>query len=65
MEIKFIAELKQTRQLKMVSGDNEYKVVLVTDDPRVLDLGKLPADRIFDVVIGSREVEEYGGEHNE
>lgn len=65
MEIKFIAELKQTQQLKRVSGDNEYKTVLITDDGRVLDLGKLSADTLFDVVISSRENESFGGEHDE
>ena len=53
--MQFIAELKKTQQLKRVSGDNEYQIVLITDNPEVLDLGKLKAETLFDVVIVGRE----------
>ncbi len=44
------AELKETKQSK--NGlDNVYRVVFVTDNPMVMDLGKLPSDSIFEVEI--------------
>lgn len=49
--MKFKAELKNVGQRKSVSLDNIYKVVLETDDPAILDLGKLPADTLFEVEI--------------
>jgi hypothetical protein len=58
--MKFIAELKKTQQLKKVSGDNEYQVVLITDDSGVLDLGKNSAETLFDVEIAAREEEVIG-----
>ena len=58
--MQFIAELKKTQQLKRVSGDNEYKVILVTDNPEILDLGKLRADTLFDIIITPREQEVVG-----
>jgi hypothetical protein len=58
--MQFIAELKKTQQLKRVSGDNEYQIVLVTDNPEVLDLGKLKAETLFDVLIVAKEMEVIG-----
>lgn len=58
--MQFTAELKKTQQLKRVSGDNEYKVILVTDNPDVLDLGKLKADTLFDIIIIARDAEVIG-----
>lgn len=58
--MQFTAELKKTQQLKRVSGDNEYKVILVTDNPDVLDLGKLKADTLFDIIITARDAEVIG-----
>lgn len=61
MFMKFIAELKKTQQLKKVSGDNEYQVVLITDDSRVLDLGKNPAETLFSCQIEAEEGKVIGG----
>ena len=47
----FIAEIKRTSQRKSVSGDNVYQLVLETNNPQILDLGKLPADTIFDISV--------------
>lgn len=49
--MKFKAEIKEIKQRKMVSLDNEYSIRLVTDDSKILDLGKLPPDVIVDVEI--------------
>lgn len=50
--MKFEAEIIRTAQRKLVSGDNQYEVVLRTNNPLVLDLGKLSADTIFTVSVG-------------
>lgn len=47
----FIAEIIRTSQRKLVSNDNQYEVVLRTDNPMILDLGKLPSDTMFSVSI--------------
>lgn len=49
--MEFQAEIKKTSQRKTASLDNVYQVVLETENPSVLDLGKLPADTIVKVVI--------------
>lgn len=47
----FQAEIIRTSQRKLASGDNQYEVVLRTDNPLILDLGKLPSDTLFSVGI--------------
>lgn len=44
--MEFIAEIKRTSQRKVASLDNIYQIVLETDNPALMDLGKLPADTI-------------------
>lgn len=44
------AELKETKQSK-AGLDNIYRVVFITDNPMVMDLGKLEADTLFKVDI--------------
>jgi hypothetical protein len=45
------AELKRTSQRKSVSNDQTYQLVFETDDPRVMDLGKLPSETLFKLRI--------------
>ena len=47
--MKFLCELKQVKQTKLVSLDNQYELRLFTDDSHILDLGKFPADTLFEV----------------
>lgn len=47
----FQAEIIRTSQRKLVSNDNQYELVIRTDNPNILDLGKLPSDTIFDISI--------------
>ena len=47
----FLAELKETKQYKAASADNLYSLRLVTDNPTVMDLGKLPSDTLFKVTV--------------
>ena len=47
----FIAEIKKTSQRKAASLDNVYQIVLETNNPDILDLGKLPADTTVEVKI--------------
>ena len=49
--MRFAAEVKKTSQRKAASLDNVYQIVLETDNPDILDLGKLPADTLFEVEI--------------
>lgn len=44
--MEFIAEIKRTSQRKAASLDNIYQIVLETDNPLLMDLGKLSADTI-------------------
>ena len=49
--MKFKAEIKNVQMNKLVSLDNEYKLTLITNDPTILELGKIPSDTIVDVEI--------------
>lgn len=51
MKASFLAEIKSTKQLKKASLDNEYSILLVSDNPEVLDLGKLPSDVMVRVTV--------------
>ena len=48
--MKIKAELKRCG-LKKVNLDNIYEMVFVTDNPQILDFGKLPADTLFELDI--------------
>jgi len=51
MDLNFIAEIKEVKQQKLVSLDNQYSIRLITNDSRILDLGKLPPDTLVEVKI--------------
>lgn len=51
MSISFIAEIKEVKQQKLVSLDNQYSIRLITDNSQILDLGKLPPDTLVKVSI--------------
>lgn len=51
MAVEFTAEIKQTKQRKTASLDNIYQIVLETENPGLLDLGKLPPDTLIKVTI--------------
>jgi hypothetical protein len=60
--MNFTAEIIRTSQRKLASNDNQYEVVLRTENPMVLDLGKLPSDVLFEVTIelkGGNNAKEY------
>jgi hypothetical protein len=48
--MEFKAELVKVAQRKK-SLDNVYQISFETDNPLILDLGKLPADTIFRVDV--------------
>lgn len=48
--MKFKAEIKEVKQKKQAL-DNVYSIRLVTDDGKILDLGKLPPDTVVNVEI--------------
>ena len=47
----FIAEIKEVKQRKTSSLDNEYSIKMVTDDSSILELGKLPSDSLIKVTV--------------
>jgi len=47
----FKAEIIRTSQRKLASNDNQYEIVLRTDNPQILDLGKLPSEVLVDVKV--------------
>lgn len=49
--MNFKAEIIRTSQRKLASNDNQYELVLRTDNPMILDLGKLNSDSLFDIDI--------------
>lgn len=49
--IAFPAEVKEVNSKKTASLDVNYKVVLFTSDPTVLNLGALAGDTLLDVKI--------------
>ena len=49
--MNFTAEIIRTSQRKLVSNDNQYEILLRTDNPMILDLGKLKGDELFDISI--------------
>jgi hypothetical protein len=49
--MEFKAEIIRTSQRKLASMDNQYEIVLRTDNPMILDLGKLPSDTLVKVGI--------------
>jgi hypothetical protein len=51
----FEAEIIRTSQRKLVSSDNQYELLLRTDNPMILDLGKLPSDTIVVVMVELKE----------
>lgn len=51
MNITFNAEIKRTTQKEMASLDNIYELVLNTDNPELLELGKLPSDTLVNVTV--------------
>lgn len=56
-QMEFICEVKSTKQRKAASLDNVYQIVLETDDPELLNLGKLSPDSLvrvkFEVTDGN------------
>lgn len=56
--MEFFAELKHTKQAKLISGDNQYEIRLVTDNSEILDIAKLPAETLFKVTIEPMNKEE-------
>ncbi len=48
--MEFIAEIKKTNQSKR-NLDNIYQIVFETDNPLIMDLGKLPSDKTVRVEV--------------
>ena len=51
----FDAELRSVKQTKRVSQDNVYTITFETDNPLLLDLGKLPSDTLFTLTVEINE----------
>ena len=59
--MRFIAEIIRTSQRKLISNDNQFEVVLRTNNPMILDLGKLPSDSLFDIEVGLSDIDNEDG----
>lgn len=51
----FIAEVKEVKALKTVSNDRVCRLVLITDDVRIMELAAIPTDK---TVVVNVEVQE-------
>lgn len=49
--MQFVAEIIRTSQRKLASNDNQYEIVLRTENPLILDLGKLPSETTVKVTV--------------
>lgn len=50
-KITFPAEIKQVQSRKLASLDVEYKLVVVTSDPMILQLGALNPEMLVDLTV--------------
>lgn len=48
---QFLAEIKTINMRKTSSGDLEYKVVLITNNPQVLALGMIKPEQLIQVTV--------------
>lgn len=51
MPVVFKAEVKEVKSKKLASLDISYRVILETDDPKVLALATLPADELLTIKV--------------
>lgn len=49
--MRFLMEIKEISQKKSASLDNVYKIVLITDDKRLMELSTIPSDQIVEVEV--------------
>jgi hypothetical protein len=49
--LTFPAEVKQVSSKKLASNDVEFRLILDTADPAVLNLGTLDGDQLVDVTV--------------
>lgn len=52
----FAAEITQVSVRKLVSGDREYKVVMITNEPQAIQLDEyVGADRLVRITVAEEE----------
>jgi len=56
--MRFLGEIKNINMRKTTSGDIEYKVVLITDNPEALALGVLKPEQLVLVDISKPDESE-------
>lgn len=61
----FNAEIKRTSQRKAASLDNVYETTLATNNPSLMELGKLPSDTLIKVTIEVLNGKEYHQEEEQ
>lgn len=54
-KLKFAAEIKQVSSRKLASLDVEYKLVVVTSDPSILNLGALNPEMLVDIEVTTQD----------
>lgn len=50
-KLSFIMEIKEIKQFKKASLDNEYSIRLVTEDNRLMALSAIPSDSLVNVTV--------------
>lgn len=48
---EFIAEIKETKASKAASGDMVYRLVVVTNDPKLMALSLLDGDTVVKLTV--------------
>lgn len=51
MKKHFLMEIKEIKQRKLASLDNEYSIKLITDDVGLMSLSSVPSDEIVKVTF--------------
>jgi len=54
-QLKVIAEIKEVKSFKAVSGDKIYRLVVITENPKLMALGLLDAETLIKLNIEAIE----------
>lgn len=49
--VEFIAEVKETKSYKSASGDMTYRLVVITEDPKLMALGLLDGHTLIKLTV--------------
>jgi hypothetical protein len=59
--MKFIGEVLEVRSLKAKHElDRTFQIKIITDNSEILEIGKLPADTVFEIRVDPLDNKAYG-----